>query len=1668
MKKRLFALLLIVSMLLTLLPVTASAANGAMNTIPAGYDAVIDLYNRTSDVNISDSRTYYIYSSVPDKLRDQWSWKWKIQIKGSSAAPHIFIDGLNIEVSPSAKTPAIEVHGKATAYLYFIGRDSTLQGATGRAAIQKNRSEGQVHVLVRTGTTVTCKGGEKAAGIGGSYATRKIFDGLYNGDMFGHGVNLHFGSQGNPDYWGGTIAATGGEGGAGIGSGRGGSGEKLYFYSGTVQANGGRWAAGIGGSYEGRSSEIHILGGSVNAYGGEGGAGIGSGCWKTEQDMDGINAARGIYISGGMVNACGGYNGAGIGGGQFVPAHDITITGGYITARGVYGAAIGGGRWMHARNITVTDANLKLTTGRWSNGSDAAAMGYGDLVYKLEDLVKDPSSAANDAIKIGSKKKEIVWLKAEAYGLTANGRCVIFNFSDFLIPNERGLIDVSLLSLPFAQNYGWTIYELEMTMMYTSCEGDHTYGWKDWNGYHIWGCKRCFGRDPAKQGPAPNGKHIPGDWEGWEKKCTVCGVVTTKDTTPPVIEGLVDGRDYDPYDTDDGQPGTISFTVSDPAGKDEVSSGVKSVTVNGVEQTGPTYHLTAPDGGNNDEGLVYEVVATDHVGNSATAKVRLYRRHRVLFVEDRDLTKYIELGVPHGFDLDFPFNHLPKEAYFVDLDDESIKIYRDVENETYNFGVITSHRTFLLVIPKTELPELSIQFMRERFYGYQADAADAFCYANPVSKYGDGYLMSIWVPSDETSYYFETSERYTLEQLEALDKDETTPLPWREFDKTVIATFIGPSFEDYKGEWYVYAKATNEVGTKYVSTPRIIIEGELPVARVYPSGNELAGLTVGDIHFDGVTYWGGLQFTVTDELPFTVKDGQTVLEPDENGVYTIPADMNDHVYHHIYIEDACGNTARYLGNKVRWNTLDWRALPGDLSLPYGAKLEDALPKTVMAHTAMGGDQTDIPIPVIWEIPEEYDPAAKQEQRFTVNGTLDLSDTDIVVNPGKAYWQDVWVQVTVAAARKYTVTLGSIANGSVTAVNASETLNGTPMFCEGELVMLSAVPEEGYLLKSLTVTGDSGESVACSGDGETYSFIQPNTNVTVSAEFEKLMAVRPVLEVTGEYIYDGTEQFASVAGYDERTMNISGNSGTDAGTYTVSVTPKPGQWSDGTPDAVTAEWRIEQAVPEAPGGLLGVAPTTRGGSDGRITGADASMEYRAASESAYLPCPGAEITGLTAGTYYVRYRASEDRNYAASPETAVIVGEGAEAGYCTVSFDKNGGSGSMASASVRKGSDYTLPACGFTAPAGKQFKGWALSAGGAVLSGSAIDVTADITLYAIWVEIPAAEFVVSFDGNGGTPAIDRLFTAGRRLSSLPDAFRSGYRFDGWYMERTGGAPVTTDTEFFASTTVYAHWTAIGGGSGWYDSTRVIKASAGTGGSITPSGNVSVRMGADQTFTITPDGGYAIADVKVDGRSVGAVRSYTFENVSSAHTIEVSFGPAGTFADIPAGSYYEEAVGWAVANGITTGTDASRFSPDSACTRAQAVTFLWRAAGSPAPKTSGMPFADVPANSYFHDAVLWAVENGITTGTSKTAFSPDTPCTRAQIVSFLYRLVQSEGGGFTGAWMFLLPFSDTPDWAYEAVAWCYQKGITSGTTATTFSPDAPCTRAQIVTFLWRCKK
>ena len=1660
MKKRLLSILLLCCMVLTMLPTTVLAADGPMDTIPK-YDVSIDVYNRTSDISIKDSRSYYIYSSVPDKLRDTWAWDKKIFIKGDKTAPHVFIDGVNIEMSPSSKGPAIELNKKASAYIYFIGKNSSLQGADGRAAIQKNRSEGQLYVLARTGTTVTCKGGHRAAGIGGSWATRDIGNPSFNTDMYGHGVNMHFGSQSNPDYWGGTIAAIGGEGGAGIGGGEGGSGEKLYFYSGTVQANGGRLASGIGGSYKGRGSEIYIYGGTVSAQGGEGGAGIGGGCWKTEQDMNGINAAHDIYISGGTVTAKGGYNGAGIGGGQYVPARNITVTGGVVTATGHYGAAIGGGRWCRGMDITLTDATLNLSTNYRSNGSDAAAVGYGDIVYKPEQLVADPSIATNDRIKVGSKDGKIVMLTANGHALRTDGKPSYFmHLTDFLIPDSDGMIDLSLLTLPYTQNYGWAITDLDVKMMETSCEGNHTYGWKNRNGCHVWGCTRCPARNPLERGPVPDGEHIPGEWENQEKKCTVCGHKLMKDTTPPVIEGIANGMEYTADDTDDGQPGTISFTVSDPVRDKEVSSGVKSVTINGEEQTvqtGQTYQLTAPDGGNNDEGFVYEVVATDNAGNSTTTTIRLYRRHRVLILSDRNdpSSAILHLGVPHGFELELPFDHLPKEAYFVDWDNEDIKISRE-ENNEYNFGIISSNRTFLQVIPETELPTLELGLRSRRFWGYHADSESDFCYADMPSKTEEGYLMDIRVTSNKIGYYFGSPVRYTQEQLKALDAEDK--IKWTQFDTTSLLTFDVISYEKYNGSWYYYAKATNEVGTRYVSTPNIIIDADPAVALEYPSGKELTG-KYGQT--ESGTYWGDLQFTVVDESEFTVKDGSTPLEPDENGVYTIKADMDEGIKHEIVIMDAGNNRTAYI-NEIRMNTLDRRDNPSALNLPNGANLEESLPKTVRILTARDSSMFTN-IPVIWEIPETYEQASKREQSFTVNGTLDLSGTDIVLHPDKTELGKAQISVTIAGAPRYTLTIADSANGSITVVNATETAgDGTPLFYEGDWVMLSVVPNQGYLLKSLTVVQDGGESVACGGEDETYSFTQPGADVTVSAEFEAIQAAeRPNVRVEGVYVYDGSEQTADVRGVDA-SMNITGDTGTEAGDYTVVVTSRTGQWADGSTDAVTAAWRIERAGQSAPAGLRSIAPSAEGGSDGKITGVDIRMEYRAEQESTYTACTGSEIGDLTAGNYFVRY--AEDRNHFVSPDAEVSVGAGASLADCTITFDAGSGSGSMEPVTVREGGNYILPVCGFTAPANQEFKAWEIG-GSEYNVGDPYIVNGNTTVTALWKDsVITPEFTIIFDGNGGTPAAHSLRTSGLKLAALPDAFLGGdYSFGGWYTERDGGDRITTETVFWADTTVYAHWVYTGGGGGAYDSRCTIRASAGANGSITPGGNVSVRTGSDQTFLITPDEGYAISDVRIDGRSIGAVMRYTFENVRSAHTIEASFTAASTFADVPAGSYYERAVIWAAANGITNGVGNGLFGVDAPCTRAQAVTFLWRAAGSPAPEISAMPFTDVPVGSYYYDAVLWAVENGIAKGTSETTFGPDASCTRAQIVTFLYRAFGTPAGGDAA-------FADTTPNAYyaEAVRWAVATGVTTGTSNTTFSPNADCTRAQIVTFLWRCKK
>ena len=403
--------------------------------------------------------------------------------------------------------------------------------------------------------------------------------------------------------------------------------------------------------------------------------------------------------------------------------------------------------------------------------------------------------------------------------------------------------------------------------------------------------------------------------------------------------------------------------------------------------------------------------------------------------------------------------------------------------------------------------------------------------------------------------------------------------------------------------------------------------------------------------------------------------------------------------------------------------------------------------------------------------------------------------------------------------------------------------------------------------------------------------------------------------------------------------------------------------------------------------------------------------------------------------------------------------------------KLGGSTDTIQIIVKNGSKFTAPASdGLTRPDGNtgRYFMWLGSDRNLYAPGESVPEVVT-TLTAQWT---VNQYTITYDLAGGTvEGNPNTYTIETVAFTLKNPTKSGYTFTGWSgtgLDGENNMTVTIPTGSTGNRIYTAHWRYNGSGHSY--SYYTIKTTAGAGGSISPSGNVSVREGRDRTFTITPDKGYAISNVKIDGKSIGAVKSYTFENVRRTHTIEVIFTKAngnpqtGVFVDVATGSYYEDAVDWAVENGITKGTDDTHFSPDGICTRAQAVTFLWRAAGSPKPEPCAMPFTDVPVGSYYYDAVLWAVGNGITKGTSDTTFSPNMTCTRAQIVAFLWRSEKSPAAGTAN------PFADVKSDAYyaDAVLWAVKENITKGTTSTTFSPNVDCTRAQIVTFLWRCKK
>ena len=337
------------------------------------------------------------------------------------------------------------------------------------------------------------------------------------------------------------------------------------------------------------------------------------------------------------------------------------------------------------------------------------------------------------------------------------------------------------------------------------------------------------------------------------------------------------------------------------------------------------------------------------------------------------------------------------------------------------------------------------------------------------------------------------------------------------------------------------------------------------------------------------------------------------------------------------------------------------------------------------------------------------------------------------------------------------------------------------------------------------------------------------------------------------------------------------------------------------------------------------------------------------------------------------------------------------------------------------------------------------------------------------------YTVTFDGNGGRPTNSTMTTTGKKLASLPTATRSGsYSFNGWYTEKNGGTKITMATVFDKDTIVYAHWTYTGfTGSGGGVTTYPITVLNAKNGTVAASHKTAPK-GATITLTVAPDKDFVMDGLAVVDGAGAAIKltdmgngKYTFIMPASKVTVEGSFKEEfpdfpNPFSDIAPSDFCCDAVMWAVAKDITNGIGNYTFAPNQPCTRAQIVTFLWRAAGSPAPK-SASNFTDVPADAYYAKAVAWAVENGITGGTGDGKFSPDATCTRAQAVTFLYRASGSPAVSGNAA------FTDVAADAYyaAAVTWAEKNGITGGIGGGLFGSDQSCTRGQIVTFLYRAR-
>ena len=681
-----------------------------------------------------------------------------------------------------------------------------------------------------------------------------------------------------------------------------------------------------------------------------------------------------------------------------------------------------------------------------------------------------------------------------------------------------------------------------------------------------------------------------------------------------------------------------------------------------------------------------------------------------------------------------------------------------------------------------------------------------------------------------------------------------------------------------------------------------------------------------------------------------------------------------------------------------------------------------------------------------------------------------------------------------APTEFIVTVTSGGNGTASASPAKA--------AAGTEITLTATPNTGYHFKEWQVISGN---VTIKDD----KFLMPDSNVEVKAIFEEdappvpTDPAKPNISVTGTYTYNGSVHTATVSGYDPATMDISGNTATDAGDYTVRVTSKTGKWADGSTDAVTAAWSIGKATQEAPNGLIGVAPTTEGGSDGKITGVDATMEYRAESETIYTACTGIEIENLSAGNYFVRY--AEDNNHFASPDAEVTVGEGKPLADFTITFNGNGGSGSMEPVTVKAGTNYILPACGFTAPADQEFKAWEI--GGAEYKvGDSYTVDRDTEIKALWensVITPTTYTVtVGNDGNGTGTATPSTAATGTEIT-LTATPKEGYHFKEWQVI-SGGVTIKDNKFLMPSSNVEVR--AIFEKDAPPVPTEFTITMKTDGNGTASASHAKAVVGTEIRLTATPNTGYHFKEWQVESPAGLVITNNQFtmpnDNVEVKAIFEKDAPPAPTeytitfdgnggtpsagsmtttnrkLTSLPSasrsGSYSFD--GW-----YTEKSGGTKITKDTVFHANITVYAHWTYTGgggggyNPPVTYYTLRFetgggSDIPSvreayNTYIdltkyvptwrgHTFIGWYTERSLMNKVSGVYLTKD------MTVYASWRVDENPGTGAN-------PFTDVSekDWFYGDVMFVYENGLMLGTSKTLFSPHGTATRGMMATILWR---